>query len=174
MTTHTIHDGGIIRRLRPVDTPHLIAHLLRLDEQGRRNRFQGLVSDRHVELHAARALAAPAIVFGFVAPEGGIRGVGELHPEPGIGGPEGEAAFSVESGLRGHGLGTELFRHVLAAARELGLGRVVLHCLSSNLAMQALCQHVGATVRREEFDLTAYVEPDALAPAELQRIIHAA
>ena len=104
---------GLIRRLGPRDADGFTTHLLRLDAEARASRFGGLVSDKALHDHALLALAGGAVVLGYVE-DGVLRGVGELHDQPGSSPSAGEAAFSVEAGWQGRGIGSKLMRRVLS------------------------------------------------------------
>jgi acetyltransferase len=60
-----------------------------------------------------------------------------------LGAPSGEASLLVADAWQGRGLGTELLRRLLDAARREGLSAVTAEVLAENLAMQRLCGKQG-------------------------------
>ncbi len=160
---------GIIRRLGPRDTDGFAAHLLRLDAEARASRFGGLVSDAALRDHALLALAGGAVVLGYV--EGGIlRGIGELHHQPGSAPSAGEAAFSVEAGWQGRGIGSKLMRRVLSAATARGIRRVIVVCQSSNRMMRRLAGHFDARLEIVGQETTGHLATPAATPLRLLRV----
>ena len=75
-----MHDltAGTIRKLWPGETRKYRDHLLRLDEESRRRRFGGHVSDQHIRNHVEGAKGFGAVLYGFFA-DGILRGVAELR-----------------------------------------------------------------------------------------------
>jgi GNAT superfamily N-acetyltransferase len=160
---------GIIRRLGPHDTDGFAAHLLRLDADARAARFGGLVSDSALRDHALLALAGGAVVLGYVI-DGVLRGVGELHDQPGSSPATGEAAFSVEAGWQGRGIGSKLMRRVLSAATARGIRRVVVVCQSSNRMMRRLAGHFDARLEIVGTETTGHLTTPAATPLRLLRV----
>ena len=103
MHEHLI-EGGTIRKLWITEAPLYCAHLLRLDPESRRDRFNGTVSDAYIRSFAAPSNFADAVVHGFFG-DGVLRGVGELRPLVAY---EAEIALSVEQDWQGHGVGAAL------------------------------------------------------------------
>jgi RimJ/RimL family protein N-acetyltransferase len=68
-----------------------------------------------------------------------IVGVGRLDRSTGD--PDAEVAFVVADAWQGHGLGTELLRHVIARARDLGVHRLWADTLLHNDPMLAVFRH---------------------------------
>jgi GNAT superfamily N-acetyltransferase len=160
---------GLIRRLGPNDTEGLAGHLLRLDADARAARFGGLVSDIALRDHALLALAGGAVVLGYVS-DGVLRGVGELHAIEGTRPMTGEAAFSVEAGFQGRGIGSKLMRRVLSAATARGIRRVVVVCQSSNRMMRRLAGHFDAHLEIVGTETTGHLTTPAATPLRLLRV----
>jgi GNAT superfamily N-acetyltransferase len=160
---------GRVRRLGPNDTEGLTAHLLRLDAAARAARFGGVVSDTALCDHARLALAGGAVVLGYVN-DGVLRGVGELHDIEGSRPATGEAAFSVEVGWQGRGIGSKLMRRVLSAATARGIRRVVVVCQSSNRLMRRLAGHFDARLEIVGSETTGHLTAPAATPLRLLRV----
>ena len=132
-------DGGLIRKLWSVDTNAYRNHLLRLDPESRRNRFNATIADDTVRGYAATARGCDAILHGFFA-DGVLRGVADLR----IFGREAEAAFSVENRWQRRGVGSALLERSLLAARNRGAKLLQVCCLVDNYRMQQLARKFEA------------------------------
>ena len=135
-------EGGLIRKLWDVETALYRDHLLRLDAESRRNRFNATIADDTVRGYAATARTArgcDAILHGFFA-DGILRGVADLR----IFGREAEAAFSVEKRWQRRGVGSALLERSLLAATNRGAKLLQVCCLMDNYRMQQLARKFGA------------------------------
>ncbi len=153
---------GVVRRLWPSDTAGFRAHLLRLDEASRHARFGGGVSDDFLVTYADRCFGIDDVIYGYVV-NNEMRGAGELrgigHRLPlGFGGSA-EAAFSVETGWRRVGVGSELMARIVRAARNRRANTLYMSCLASNQAMLRLARKFSAELRREPDEALAMLEP---------------
>ncbi|WP_146140245.1 GNAT family N-acetyltransferase [Alsobacter soli] len=154
--------AGAIRPLTPKDVTLFRDHLLRLDDQVRRNRFAMGVSDAFLERYAGQAFSNGAVLLGYV--QGGcLRAAAELRP---LGRHEAEAAFSTEGDFLGRGIGTALFARLLAEARGLKLRRLYMNCLAQNRAMQALARKFSAELTFEADGVLGIL--DAAVPSSSQ------
>jgi GNAT superfamily N-acetyltransferase len=162
--------NGTIRTLTAREMPLLRDHLLRLDPASRRERFHGATDESFVESYAARCLADGTVVIAYVE-DGKVLGAAELHqPDTSEDGMP-EIAFSVERGLRRKGIGSILFRRLIAEAEGRGYPSLRITTGYSNEAMRALAQKFGArlTFRNGEstgsIDLTGHSEPEITKPS---------
>jgi len=90
----------------------------------------------------------PAHAMAFVAIEessGRMLGVVRLHDDPG--GHSAEFAILLRSPLKGHGLGWLLMKHMIAYARQKGLGHVRGQVLAENSSMLTMCAELGFQIR---------------------------
>jgi len=155
-----------IRRLHPPETALLTAHLLRLDTETRRLRFGNPVNDAFLERYGELALGHDAVVSGCFT-KGTLRGVAELRFLDGRR-REAEGAFSLEPDFQGMGLGDALFSRTIAMARNRGVQRLYLTCLSENRRMQRIAQRHGAEISFAAGDVMAdirrpYADPESIA-----------
>ena len=141
---HTFPLGGAIRQLRPSDHTRFEAHLLRLDAESRRDRFNGLCDDTFVRTYADRCFHDGTTVIAFVDDEGYVRGAAELHERPEIPEPTAEIAFSVEKMLQHRGLGGMLFERLIGHAYALGYEKLLVTTHPQNEAMKALARRFNA------------------------------
>jgi GNAT superfamily N-acetyltransferase len=169
-TTGSTLPRGSIRTLRQQEElPQLRDHLLRLDPNSRRDRFHGVIDDDFIERYAAKCAADGTIIIAYI--EGGVvRGAAELHPPDQSPGSLPEIAFSVEAGVRRQGVGSILFRKLIAEARSKGYHSLRITTGAENQPMRALANKFGArlTFRHGEstgsIDLTRQPAPE---PARL-------
>lgn len=143
-------DEVTLRRLRRRDLSALRGHLLRLDREARRLRFAGAMSDSALERYAARSLGAGRVLWGaFLGGE--LRAIAELCIPAGPRGAPAEVALSVERQWQNLGIGDALFGRLLLAARNRGVARVDLVCLSENDPMLHLAvkHHALLKIERE-------------------------
>ncbi len=142
MYEHLIEDGTILK-LWISEAPLYCAHLLRLDPESRRDRFNGTMSDAYIRSYAALSNFADAVVHGFYV-DRVLRGVGELRP---VREYEAEAALSVEKDWQGHGVGAALLERTLLAARSRGIKLLHVTCLPENGRMRHLARKFDAELK---------------------------
>lgn len=140
---------GTIRLLRRSELPQFKAHLLRLDAESRRDRFNGPTNDSFVTAYAERCFNDGTVVIGYVV-DGQVLGAAELHERPEDSEPTGEIAFSVERQLQHRGLGGLLFSRLIESARAFGYERLRVTTHPQNAAMKRLARRFNATLRFED------------------------
>lgn len=139
---------GAFRALWSFDRAIYADHLRRLSPDDRRSRFHHGVSDAWIETHAARALEGPGKVLGWFHDDV-LRAAAEVSLTGD--GTAAEAAFDVEDGWRGWGVGSQLVARVLLWARNRGARRLLIHTTRGNVAMLRAATRNGAAF---EFDLS--------------------
>jgi GNAT superfamily N-acetyltransferase len=162
---------GTVRTLRqPEELPLLRDHLLRLDRDSRYDRFHGFMDDSFIERYAEKCADDGTVIIAYI--EGGVvRGAAELHPPDQSPSSLPEIAFSVEACVRRQGVGSILFRKLIAEARSKGYHSLRITTGVQNQAMRALANKFGAhlTFRHGEstgnIDLKAQPQPEPLKPA---------
>lgn len=160
-TTHSALAKGNVRILRQQEElPLLRDHLLRLDLESRHDRFHGFMDDGFIERYAAKCADDGTVIIAYFE-NGVLRGAAELHPPDQSPDSLPEIAFSVEASVRRQGVGSILFKKLIAEARSKGY-----HCLrittgAQNRAMRALASKFGAhlTFRRGESTGTIDLKP---------------
>ena len=160
----------VVRILRREELPLLRDHLLRLDRASRRDRFHGFIDDGFIERYAEKCAHDGTTIVAYLQ-EGAVRGAAELHPpEQTVDGLP-EIAFSVETSVRRRGVGSTLFRNLIAEARSKGYRSLRITTGAQNDAMRALAQKFGAhlTFRHGEssgtIDLGKQHQPELASPA---------
>jgi GNAT superfamily N-acetyltransferase len=158
MSEHKVSTGSI-RKLWPTELEKFRDHLLRLDKEGRRQRFAHSVSDTFIEDYAARVLDMGSVVYGYFEGDQ-VHAAAELRKLGDTWGFEAEAAFSVEKAFQDNGIGTELMGRVIRAARNRGLQRLYMSCLAENTKMQAIARKHEADLRFEFGEVVGEIVPD--------------
>jgi GNAT superfamily N-acetyltransferase len=177
--TRPVPAKGIVRTLSQQEELLLLRdHLLRLDRSSRHDRFHGFMDDSFIERYAEKCANDGTVIIAYIE-DGVVRGAAELHrPEQS---PDSlpEIAFSVESSVRRKGVGSILFRKLIAEARAKGYRSLRITTGAQNEAMRALANKFGAhlTFRYGEstgnIDLTQQSKPEP-APAAMATSLDAA
>ena len=173
---------GTVRTLsRQDELPLLRDHLLRLDHESRRDRFHGFMDDSFIEGYAEKCASDGTLVIAYLR-DGVVRAAAELHPPETSPDLQPEIAFSVEAGLRRQGVGSILFRKLIAEARAKGYRTLRITTGAQNDAMRALANKFGAhltfrhgestgTIDLKEQPLTAQATPAVLTPMDAARAV---
>jgi GNAT superfamily N-acetyltransferase len=139
------------------EMPLLRAHLLRLDAESRRDRFNGAIDEKFIESYAERCLADGTVVVAYVEDEQALAAA-ELHQADTSYDGLPEIAFSVEHHVRRKGLGSILFRRLITEAEGRGYERLRITTGYSNEAMRALAQKFGARLTFRQGETTGTIE----------------
>ncbi|MBA3446281.1 MAG: GNAT family N-acetyltransferase [Pseudaminobacter sp.] len=162
---------GTIRQLRPSDLARFRDHLLRLDAESRRDRFNGLTDDEFVSSYADRCFAEGTTVIGYVE-DGRVLGAAELHELANEAVPTGEIAFSVEREVQHRGIGGRLFERLILNALGLGYTRLLVTTHPQNEAMKALARRFNAVLSFGQGETRGIIDLDV--PASLNALAAAA
>ncbi|MGY3527912.1 MULTISPECIES: GNAT family N-acetyltransferase [Bradyrhizobium] len=164
---------GTVRTLsQQEELPLLRDHLLRLDRASRHDRFHGFIDDSFIRRYAERCANDGTVIIAYFE-DGVVRGAAELHPPEQSPDAQPEIAFSVERSVRRKGVGSTLFRKLIAEAHAKGYGSLRITTGAQNDAMRALATKFGAQLsfRHGEstgsIDLTEQHQPEpapAIAP----------
>ena len=162
--------NGSVRTLRQQEElPLLRNHLLRLDSASRHDRFHGFMDDSFIERYAEKCANDGTVIIAYIE-DGVVRGAAELHPPEQSPDAQPEIAFSVEASVRRVGVGSILFRKLIAEARAKGYRSLRITTGAQNEAMRALANKFGAhlTFRHGEstgsIDLAPQRQPEPAAP----------
>jgi len=140
----------MIRPIRPEDEPKIVDFHKKLSERSVYLRYfqplkfsQRTAHERMTRICFIDYDREMALVVERRLPAGDteIIAVGRLSKVHGL--PEAELAALVQDGLQGKGLGGELYRRLLAVARDEGIKKVHSNMLGENKEMRALCQSLG-------------------------------
>ncbi|RJF69998.1 GNAT family N-acetyltransferase [Rhodopseudomonas palustris] len=154
---------GTIRSLINQELPLLRDHLLRLDAESRRDRFNGYADEGFIDRYARKCGGDGTIIIAFFGEDGAVHAAAELHQPDSSTDRLPEIAFSVEAHLRRKGIGSILFRQLMEVARSLGYENLRITTGAQNQAMRALANKFGAhlTFRQGESTGTIDLNQDA-------------
>jgi len=170
-TTHRPRQGfGYVRTLsQREELPLLRDHLLRLDPESRRDRFNGFLDDEFIERYAAKCADDGTIIVAYME-NGIVRGAAELHPPAQSDDGVPEIAFSVEASVRRQGVGSILFRRLLSEARWKNYRRMRVTTGAGNQAMRALASNFGARLVFRHGESTGTIEVNQAPQGEFAKL----
>ena len=161
---------GYVRTLsQHEELPLLRDHLLRLDPESRHDRFNGYMDNSFIERYAARCANDGTVIVAYME-SGIVRGAGELHPPEQSEDLLPEIAFSVEACVRRRGVGSILFKRLVAEARWKGYRRLRVTTNAQNNAMRALASKFGAQLVLRHGESTGIIEVHQLPQDELTKL----
>jgi len=164
---------GYVRTLiQQEELPLLRDHLLRLDPQSRHDRFNGFLDESFIERYAARCADDGTVIIAFII-DGEVRGAAELHPPEASSDSLPEVAFSVEASARRQGIGTLLFKRLIAEARWKGYERLRITTNADNRAMRTLASKFGAHLVFDRGESTGTIDLTKTPEAELAELVAA-
>jgi GNAT superfamily N-acetyltransferase len=156
-----------VRSLINQELPLLKDHLMRLDPESRRDRFNGYADEGFIERYAKKCGGDGTIIIAYFE-DGEVHAAAELHQPDLSSDSLPEIAFSVEAHLRRKGVGSALFKQLIEVAKSLGYESLRITTGSQNQAMRALANKFGAhlTFRRGESTGTIALYPQPTTEAE--------
>jgi len=161
---------GYVRTLsQHEELPLLRDHLLRLDPESRHDRFNGYLDDSFIERYAARCASDGTIIVAYME-NGMVRGAAELHPPEQSDDSLPEIAFSVEACVRRRGVGSILFKRLIAEARWKGYRTLRVTTGAQNQAMRALASKFGAHLVFRQGESTGTIEVHQMPQDEFARL----
>jgi GNAT superfamily N-acetyltransferase len=177
----TFADSSVRTLRQQEEMPLLRDHLLRLDSASRHDRFNGFMDDGFIGRYAGKCADDGTVIIAYFE-DGVVRGAAELHPPDQSADLLPEIAFSVEACARRRGVGSILFKRLIAQARLKGYHSLRITTGAQNQAMRALANKFGAhlTFRHGEstgsIDLKqspkpAFANPAIFTPADAARAI---
>jgi acetyltransferase len=150
-------DGGAvtIRPIRPEDEPLMVKFHENLSDRSVYLRYFGALSlktriahERLVRICFGDYDRELALVAEAKTQNGSeIVGVGRMNRI--YGSQEAEVAILVTDSYQNRGLGAELLRRVIRVAHEEGVHAVSAEMMADNVAMQAICKHLGFKVKMQ-------------------------
>jgi hypothetical protein len=127
------------------------------------------MDDSFIERYAEKCANDGTVIMAYIE-DGVVRGAAELHPPEQSQDSLPEIAFSVEASVRRKGVGSILFRKLIAEARAKGYRSLRITTGAQNEAMRALANKFGAHLNFRygestgNIDLTQQKQPEP-APA---------
>jgi len=168
--TRPTYARGYVRTLfQQEELPLLRDHLLRLDPESRHDRFQGFMDDGFIERYAARCANDGTVIVAYIE-DGVVRGAAELHPPGQLLDALPEVAFSVEASVRRQGVGSILFRKLIAEAGRKGYRSLRITTGAQNHAMRALANKFGAHLTFRHGESTGTIDLKQQPQLELAKL----
>jgi len=162
---------GYVRTLsQHEELPLLRDHLLRLDSESRHDRFNGFLDDSFIERYAAKCAADGTVVVAYME-NGLVRGAAELHPPEASDDQLPEIAFSVEACVRRRGVGSLLFKRVIAEARWKGYRSLRVTTGAQNHAMRKLASKFGAHLVFQHGESTGTIDLTERSQDDLAKLV---
>jgi len=172
---------GTVRTLsQQEELPLLRDHLLRLDRNSRHDRFHGFMDDSFIERYAEKCANDGTLIIAYIE-DGVVRGAAELHPPEQSADALPEIAFSAEASVRRKGVGSILFRKLIAEARAKGYRSLRITTGAQNEAMRALANKFGAHLTFQHGESTGVIDlsqedrPElpsvSVTPVEAMRVV---
>ena len=158
--------GGTVRKLWFTETEKFQDHMLRLDVESRRMRFGMAVDDDFIRKYASQINRFRSVVYGFFM-ERDMCAAAELRMIGDSWHGEAEAAFSVEPDYQNSGVGTELLGRIILAARNRGVDRLFMNCLTENRRMQRVAKKYEAELYFDHGEVIGQLKPAFPTPASL-------
>lgn len=167
--TRSTPPRGYVRTLGQQELPLLRDHLLRLDRDSRHDRFNGFMDDSFIERYAAKCADDGTIVIAYIE-NAVVRGAAELHPADQSPDAVPEIAFSVEASVRRHGVGSILFKKLIAEAQSKGYRSLRITTGAQNHAMRALAHKFGAHLTFRHGETTGSINLKPQPQPELAKL----
>jgi GNAT superfamily N-acetyltransferase len=130
---------------------------LRLDPESRHDRFNGFMDDSFIERYAAKCADDGTVIVAYIE-DGVVRGAAELHPPDQTPDALPEVAFSVEASARRQGVGSILFRKLIAEAGPKGYRSLRITTGAQNQAMRILATKFGAHLTFRQGESTGNID----------------
>ena len=164
-TSHLTPAKGVRTLRQQEELPLLRDHLLRLDPESRHDRFHGFMDDGFIERYAAKCADDGTVIIAYIE-DGVVRGAAELHPPEQSPDSLPEIAFSVEARVRRQGVGSILFKKLIAEARSKGYRSLRITTGAQNEAMRALARKFGAHLTFRHGESTGTIDLAPLPPSQ--------
>ena len=139
------------------ELPLLRDHLLRLDRTSRHDRFHGFMDDSFIERYAEKCANDGTVIIAYFE-DGVVRGAAELHPPEQSPDSQPEIAFSVEASARRKGVGSILFKNLIAEAHARGYRALGITTGAQNEPMRALANKFGAKLTFHHGESTGSID----------------
>lgn len=158
--------GGAIRKQWFTERDKFRDHMLRLDAESRRMRFGMSVGDEFIRRYAEQTSQLHSVIYGFFTGRD-MRAAAELRMIGSSWRGDAEAAFSVERKYQDSGVGTELLGKIIVAARNRGVERLYMNCLSENRRMQKVARKYEAELYFDHGEVIGKLAPAYPTPLSL-------
>jgi len=144
-----------VKRLKSWQKDLVLAHLLRLDEQSRYDRFCTPANDHSITHYVEKLDLVQNGVFGVFDENLQLIGLGEC-----IFGADSQAevAFSIEKSHQSKGLGNRLMKKLIQYATGSGITKLEMFCLRTNYRSIHMAQKYGLTIMHASGETNAVLK----------------
>jgi GNAT superfamily N-acetyltransferase len=156
-STNSTHARTVRTLSQQEELPLLRDHLLRLDRTSRHDRFHGFMDDSFIRQYAERCANDGTVIIAYFE-DGVVRGAAELHPPEQSPDSQPEIAFSVEASARRKGVGSILFKKLIAEAHARGYRALRITTGAQNEAMRTLANKFGAKLTFHHGESTGSID----------------
>ena len=153
----------LTRELSEHERPSLLAHFLALDQESRRLRFGGVLSNEILHAYVEHIDFKHDAVFGVLDADLRLTGAAHLARRH----EYAELGISVLPSHRAQGIGAALLKRAHTYARNRNISVLLMHCLAENAAMIHLAKKQEMQVETGRGASSARVE---MQPASLSTI----
>jgi GNAT superfamily N-acetyltransferase len=168
ITRLTLAKGSVRTLRQQEELPLLRDHLLRLDPESRHDRYHGFMDDGFIERYAAKCADDGTVIIAYIEDDV-VRGAAELHPPDQSPDSQPEIAFSVEASVRRQGVGSILFKKLIAEAQSKGYRSLRITTGAHNQAMRALAHKFGAHLTFRHGESTGSIDLQPQPQAEFAK-----
>lgn len=126
-------------------------HLKELGQEDRKLRFFSPVSDRFIDEYVSSSTRDDSF-WVVICDLETLAVVAALHVALSPDGRTAELGFSVLPEFRGNDLATKLMEAAILILRTTKCNNIILNCLSSNKAVQKICENLGLAVTTVAYD----------------------
>ncbi len=158
----------LVRQLNQADAPAMLAHLLRLDETDRVQRFARPASDDSIRDYVRRLDFERDAHYGVWQGREGLPSlIGLTHLALDGQGKTAEIGVSVDADQRRQGLAGRMLGRAILHARNLGVVEVVMYFLPYNTELMELARNQGMRLSVGEGQGIARLLPHPASPVSL-------
>ena len=145
-----------IRQLHARHQPRMLAHLLTLSAADRWLRFGHVASDSQINHYVTQLDFARDELYGIFDSHLKLVAMAHLAFDEARRGAE--FGVSVQTHLRGRGLGARLFERAVTQARNRGAQSLAIHIARENTAMLTIVRRAGAHLEYDGTEATAQLD----------------
>lgn len=151
---------NIMYTVKKLNTYHkniIVAHFLRLDSDGKYNRFCVAANEDFINRYVEQLDINNNGVYGVFDDEMNMIGLGECILYKGSD-TEAEVAFSVELIHQGKKLGSRLIKKLIQYANSRNIKKLQMYCLRTNTKSLHLAKKYGLNLIHEDDDVTTVIK----------------
>lgn len=146
-----------VKKLKSYQKNLILSHLLRLDNDGKYNRFCVAANEEFINRYVDQLDVNSNGVYGVFDDEINMIGIGEcIHYKNKDN--EAEVAFSIEINHQGKKLGSRLMSKLIQYANAKGIKKLQMYCLRTNTKSLHLAKKYGLHLIHEEDEVKTVIK----------------